>query len=115
MGQRAPAYVTFSLMTEITIRPLRERIAERLHDWCLEARHTLETESSVIVFGRRGRQLVVLKVARQVCDEWHSGAVLNAFQGNGMARVYDYLGGAVLLERLRPGTLLANLSLNNRD
>ena len=82
-----------------------------------------ETESSVIAFGTRhvdasesrDNQDVVLKVVKQPCDEWHSGEVLAAFNGNGFVRVYEHAPGAVLMERLRPGNLLADLTLNGRD
>lgn len=84
--------------------------------------HTFETESSVIAFGTRDvdgsgscNQDVVLKVVKQPGDEWHSSEVLVAFNGSGFVRVYEHAPGAVLLERLRPGNSLADLSLNGRD
>ena len=84
---------------------------------------TFETESSVIAFGTRDviafgsrdHQEVVLKVVKQPGDEWHSGEILAAFDGNGFVRVYEHAPGAVLLQRLRPGNSLSNLSLNGRD
>lgn len=85
--------------------------------------NTFETESSVIAFGTRaideaasrGRQEVVLKIVKQPGDEWHSGEVLAAFNGNGFVRVYEHAPGAVLLQRLRPGNSLVDLSLHGRD
>jgi streptomycin 6-kinase len=74
-----------------------------------------ETESSLIAFGRRDHKSVVLKVARHPGDEWRSGEILHAFDGQGVARVYEQAPGAVLLERLRPGYSLANLTLKRRD
>ncbi len=44
-----------------------------------------------------------------------SGEILTAFDGRGVVRVYDYVGGAVLLERLDPGHSLAHLALGDRD
>ena len=81
---------------------------------------TLETESSVIGFGTRDvdgsrKQDVVLKVVKQPGDEWHSGEVLAAFNGKGFVRVYEHTPGAVLLQRLRPGNSLVDLSLHGRD
>ena len=84
---------------------------------------TIETESSVIAFGARNvigsesrdNQDVVLKVVKQPGDEWHSGEVLAAFNGNGFVRVYEQAPGAVLLERLSPGNSLVDLTLNGRD
>lgn len=76
---------------------------------------TFEAESSVIAFGSRDNQAVVLKLVKQPGDEWHSGEILAAFNGNGFVRVYEHAPGAVLLQRLRPGNSLANLSLHGRD
>jgi len=75
----------------------------------------LETPSSFVAFGRRGPRPVVLKVVRQRGDEWRSGEVLDAFAGRGSVRVYEWVAGAILLERLHPGTSLAGLSLAGRD
>jgi streptomycin 6-kinase len=41
--------------------------------------------------------------------------VLAAFDGRGAARVYEYIEGAALLERLNPGTSLASIALDGRD
>jgi streptomycin 6-kinase len=57
----------------------------------------------------------VLKVLRQPGDEWRCGEVLDAFDGMGILRAYDYIEGAVLLERLSPGTSLASVALDSRD
>ena len=65
--------------------------------------------------GTRGHQPVVLKVLRQPGNEWHSGETLAAFEGRGMVRAFDYQPGAVLMERLRPGTLLVEWVRAGRD
>ena len=88
--------------------------------WGMIVDNTSETESSLIAFGSRGHsnlasQPVVLKVIKREGDEWRSGEILHAFDGNGVARVYEHVPGAVLLERLRPGNSLAELALNGRD
>ncbi|HUS10503.1 MAG TPA: aminoglycoside phosphotransferase family protein [Pyrinomonadaceae bacterium] len=41
--------------------------------------------------------------------------MLAAFAGNGVVRVYEHAPGAILLERLKPGTTLVDLTLNGRD
>jgi streptomycin 6-kinase len=94
---------------------LPERVDERCRAWGVIIDGSMETESSFIGFGRRGDQPVVLKVVRAPGDEWHSGRVLEAFGGQGMVQVYDYTDGAVLLERLDPGTPLADMALEGRD
>jgi streptomycin 6-kinase len=76
---------------------------------------TLETESSVVAFGTRGGEPVVLKVVRREGDEWRSGEVLEAFGGRGMVRVHAHVPGAMLLERLDPGTPLAEMALAGND
>jgi streptomycin 6-kinase len=94
---------------------LTQRVEERIRTWGVVVEGLSETPSSVLVFGTRAHQPVVLKVIRQPSDEWHCGEVLQAFDGRGIARVYEYVEGAVLLERLSPATPLARLSLSGRD
>ena len=57
----------------------------------------------------------MLKVLRRPGDEWRCGEVLDAFGGRRVVRVYEYVEGAVLMERLRPGTPLAGMALDGRD
>lgn len=88
--------------------------------WGVVVDNTFETESSLIAFGNRSSgaresQPVVLKVTKREGDEWRSGEILHAFDGNGVARVYEHVPGAVLLERLRPGNSLAEMALKGRD
>ncbi|HET8550410.1 MAG TPA: aminoglycoside phosphotransferase family protein [Bryobacteraceae bacterium] len=84
--------------------------------WCVDVESAAETETSLFAFGKRGTVPVVIKVLRnRRDDEWRSGEILAAFGGRGVVRVYDYIDGAVLLERLRPGSSLAELVLNGSD
>ena len=76
---------------------------------------TIETGTSVIAFGVCNSQSVVLKLIKDSGDEWRSGEVLEAFDGHGVVRVHEHAPGAVLMERLRPGTSLVNLALNGKD
>jgi len=75
----------------------------------------VERESSLVAFGARGGQPVVLKVLKKPGDEWRSAKVLAAFDGCGVARMYEYCDGALLLEHLSPGHSLASLTLNGKD
>src|SRR5215218_4331187 len=99
--------------------PLDDRVAERVDEhvrgWGVVVERTLETETSVVAFGTRGGEPVVLKVVRQPGDEWRSGEVLEAFGGRGMVRVHEHVPGAMLLERLDPGTPLAGMALSGDD
>lgn len=94
---------------------LLTRIQAYAHEWGVSVEEPFETDSSVIAFGVLRDQPVVLKVIKQTGDEWHSGEILAAFDGNGVARVYEHAPGAVLLERLRPGNSLAAMALRGRD
>lgn len=94
---------------------LLTRIQAYAHEWGVSVEEPFETDSSVIAFGVLRDQPVVLKVIKQTGDEWHSGEILAAFDGNGVARVYEHAPGAVLLERLRPGNSLAAMALGGRD
>jgi streptomycin 6-kinase len=94
---------------------LRRRIDDRIKAWRIAVDHVAETESSVLAFGRRDADPVVLKVVKHDGDEWRSGEILDAFDGKGVVRVHDYVEGALLLERLTPGNSLASLPLHEDD
>ncbi len=83
--------------------------------WGVVVEAIFETDSSVIAFGTRDHQAVVLKVIKQMGDEWHSGEILTAFDGHGVVRVCEQMPGAVLMERLRPGHSLVEMALNDKD
>ena len=91
------------------------RTQQYAREWGVVVEDIIETESSAITFGARDSQAVVLKVIKQPGDEWHSGEILKAFDGNAVVRVYEQKPGAVLMERLRPGNSLVDLSLNGKD
>lgn len=91
------------------------RLIDHAGRWDVTIEEIRETESSVIAYGRRGALPVVLKVVRRPGDEWLPGKVLAAFAGCGAAHVYEHGPGALLMERLTPGTPLSELSLAGRD
>ena len=94
---------------------LQRRVEERIGAWRISVERVTETESSIIVFGVRDNEPVVLKVIRNQGDEWRAGEILDAFEANGVVRAYDYADGAVLLERVTPGNSLASLALDGND
>jgi len=94
---------------------LADRAKGLAREWSLSVTRVEETPTSLLAFGNRGEIPVVLKVFRESGDEWNSGAVLRAFRGHGMVEVLEYREDAVLLERLSPGTALAELTLAGRD
>jgi len=84
-------------------RKLHSRLRERASEWGVVVESVRETPSSLIAFGRRDATAVVLKLVKHEGDEWFSGEVVEAFAGQGVVRVYQHTGGALLLERLSPG------------
>jgi streptomycin 6-kinase len=94
---------------------LKDRIDQQVREWDVEIERVLETETSVLAFGSRGDEAVVLKVLRAPGDEWHAGAMLEAFDGKGAVRVLAHAPGAVLMERLVPGTALVSRALEGQD
>lgn len=94
---------------------LLERIQRHARAWRLAVEDVFETETSAIASVTREGQPLLLKVVKQQGDEWHSGKVLQAFAGMGVARLYEETDGAVLIERLRPGNSLVSLVLNGDD
>ena len=93
----------------------RARVDDLVRTWGLTVDRTSETESSILAFGARGRQPVVLKVLKREGDEWHSGDVLEAFGGRGVVRVFEHVEGAVLVERAAPGDSLVSLAIAGGD
>ena len=83
--------------------------------WQVAVDAVVHAPVSLIAYGTRGDTPVVLKVIKQPGDEWWSGEVAAAFDGRGMARVYEHAGGALLLERLRPGEPLSRMVIAGRD
>jgi streptomycin 6-kinase len=92
-----------------------ERAAELAHRWSVSVDESFETPTSVVSYGRRDGRAVVLKVVKRPGDEWRSGQIASAFGGNGFVRVLEYVEGAMLLDRLEPGTPLTTLTCSGSD
>jgi streptomycin 6-kinase len=92
------------------------RFREALKYWNVEAENWFGTETSLIGIGKRDDQPVVVKLILDPDDdEWNSGAIVEAFEGRGMVRLLDRRDGAMLLERLDPGTPLFEIALEGHD
>lgn len=91
------------------------RLRDHADRWRVAIESVHETVNSLIAYGQRAEMPVVLKVVKHPGDEWFSGDVVQAFAGHGMARVYEYAGGALLLERLSPGRSLVEISRSGDD
>src|SRR5262245_42429525 len=94
---------------------LDRSVRERLQLWQVTPEHAIETKGSIVVLGRRREQAVAVKVMPNGHDEWFSGHVLTAFDGNGVVRLLDQADGALLLEQLRPGHSLASVGVTLGD
>ncbi len=93
------------------MRELKLKAAE----WNVALDEIRETPTSLLGFGTRDGIGVVLKITKQLSDESHSGEVLNAYGGNGAAKVFEYETGAVLVERLEPGESLVSVVKRGGD
>jgi streptomycin 6-kinase len=94
---------------------LWNRVADRIGAWRVVVERFAETENSVLAFGRREDQPVVLKVIKSRGEEWQAGGILEAFEGRGVVRVYEHVEGAMLVERLNPGHSLVTMALHGAD
>jgi streptomycin 6-kinase len=93
-----------------------ERFAAHARQWDVAVQEIRTTETSLLGFGTRGAQPVVLKVIRKEGnEEWLCGQLLEAFGGSGMIQPIAHAPGAVLLPRLMPGHDLVSLCLAGRD
>jgi streptomycin 6-kinase len=102
-------------MSPLTSSAPDPRTAGLARQWGMTVTETRCTPSSHLAFGRRGSVPVVLKTLRSGSDEGRAAAVLQAFHGRGMVRLLESVPGAVLLERLCPGTPVATRSLSGAD
>jgi len=84
-------------------------------EWNVTLDEIRQTSTSLFGFGTREGVRVVLKLTKESSDESHSGAVLQAYAGDGAVRVFECETGAVLLERLEPGEQLVNLVKRGDD
>ena len=93
---------------------LLERAQTKAAEWNVSLDEIRETPTSLLGFGVRDGESVVLKVTK-VSDEAHAGQVLRAYGGVGAVRVYKAETGAMLLERLQPGGQLVDVVKRGAD
>ena len=67
-------YAYDSVLSIMTAEKKRELIHVR--EWGVLVERTIDTETSLISFGARDSQSVVLKLIKEPGDEWRSGEVL---------------------------------------
>ncbi|HUP90142.1 MAG TPA: aminoglycoside phosphotransferase family protein [Longimicrobiales bacterium] len=91
------------------------RLKEHACNWNVQVEHVRATTTSVLGFGAREGEAVVLKVARTNGDEWNTGTIAAAFQGRGMVNVLIHTPGAMLMEWLRPGASLVYIAADDDD
>jgi streptomycin 6-kinase len=92
-----------------------DRFNQYLRKWNVILERSLDTETSLIGFGTRATEAVVLKVVKSEGEEWRSGELLSSWSGHGAVPVLECENGAMLLERLSPGHSLAEMSMHGRD
>jgi len=92
-----------------------ERKADLTRRWRVSIERWLDTPTSHVGLGERKGDPVVLKVVKTQGDEWNAGAVVAAFNGRRVVRVFEHEPGAMLLERAMPGTSLVETVQTDRD
>lgn len=92
-----------------------DRLYAKAAAWNVTLEETRETATSLLGFGVRDGERVVLKLTTGAHDELHAGKVLRAFGGIGSVRVLADEVGAVLIERLEPGEQLVDLVRRGED
>ena len=93
---------------------MNKSLEAKAAEWNVTLNETRETATSLLGFGVRDTQRVVLKLTK-VSDEAHAGKVLQAFDRSGAVRVFEAETGAVLVERLEPGEQLVSLVRRGDD
>jgi len=70
---------------------------------------------SILAFGHRDNQRVVLKIVNEATGEFRAGEVLAAFGGSGVVRVLEAADGITLMEQLDPATPLSTVCRRGDD
>ena len=96
-------------------KEINDRIVFYARAWGVTIERTTASDTSVVIFGRRAEQPVVLKIIKAEGDEWRCGEIAAKFGGRGVVQAYEYAEGAAVFERLDPGEPLAELAKNGRD
>ena len=91
------------------------QLQKKADAWNVRLDEVKETSTSLVGFGVRAGERVVLKLTKHGMDEGRSGEVLKAFGGDVSVRVLESETGAVLLERLEPGEQLVNVAKRDDD
>jgi streptomycin 6-kinase len=94
---------------------LQARLGDHASRWGVHVDELRETSGSLVAFGRRGDEQVVLKLVKRESDEWRAGDVVRAFDGRGVVRVHAHDAGALLMERLSPRSSLVDLTRRGED
>lgn len=85
-------------------------------DWVLAPDGVARTTpSGCIAFVRQGGEPRVLKIFGPQSDETNAAAVLAHFDGHGAARLLKHSSRALLLERVQPGSSLADIVIVGDD
>jgi streptomycin 6-kinase len=99
----------------LTSKEPSEALFQRARDWRVTLDGWFEGPRSIVAYGVRDDEPVVLKVVKQRDDEWRAGEMIAAFGGRGMVRVLEHTGGALLTDPLLPGDPLVEVVASGRD
>ena len=91
------------------------RLQSLVGSWRVTVDRITETATSLLAYGHRHRQPIVLKVIKAPGNEWRSGEIVEAFGGRGVVTLFEVGEGAMLLEQLRPGDSLRALVGGGED
>jgi streptomycin 6-kinase len=98
-----------------TAHHARRRLESLVVAWNVTVDRITETTTSLLAYGHRHRQPIVLKVIKAPGHEWRSGEIVGAFGGRAVVTVFEVGEGAMLLEQLRPGDPLRALVVRGED
>ena len=93
----------------------RARLDELAAAWHVDIEHVRTSGRAVLGFGVQRQRAIVLKLSASTAAEPFATAVLEAFDGRGVVRVYEQATDAVLVERAIPGHSLAEVVARDGD
>ena len=94
---------------------LKTRLGRLADEWNVSISKEIVNTGSVIAYGTRDGDEVVIKLVKPGNDEWRQGEILRAWDGQGVVRCLAVTDGACLMERVTPATPLTSLCDSGKD
>jgi streptomycin 6-kinase len=94
---------------------LKTRLSRLAEEWKVTITKEVVKPATVLAYGTRQGQEVVIKLVARESDEWLQGRILEAWNGKGAVACLAVTEGACLMPRISPATPLTSLCDSGKD